>query len=128
MLEQFFRDGSAVQRLQANPLGAQLDSFAARLSDRGYAWTSIRERLWTVSTFGKWLKRRGLGVRDLRRSMTEDFLCRRSRASHLRLRDVGTLRLFFDYLEAAALIPVAPPVNLTGHLGPVRREGAQAAM
>lgn len=111
MLNQFFRDDAAVQRLHANPLGSRVDSFAAWLSDRGYAWTSIRERLWTITRFGKWLKRRGLGVHDLRRSMTEAVLCRRSRASHLRLRDAGILRLFFDYLEAAAIIPAAPPID-----------------
>ena len=34
-MDQFLRDAAAAQRLRANPLGSQLDSFAAWLSQLG---------------------------------------------------------------------------------------------
>jgi len=35
MLDQFLRDPAAVQRMRASPLGSQLDSFTACLSQLG---------------------------------------------------------------------------------------------
>ena len=74
MLDQVLNDGAAVQRMRASTLGSQLDSFAARLSQLGYARSSIRDRLWTLAALGKWLKRRGLAATDLRRDIIAAFL------------------------------------------------------
>jgi hypothetical protein len=74
MLDHFLRDDAAVQRMRASPLGAQLDSFAAVLSALGYARASIRDRLWTLSALGRWLRRRHLGRADLRADVVAAFL------------------------------------------------------
>lgn len=107
MLDHFLRDRAAAQRLRANPIGSHLDAFTTRLSRRGYAWTTIRERVWALAAFGRWVQRRGLSVSDLRRSIADDF-CRRRCAVHRRHRDTAALRLFLDYLEAEHLIPATP--------------------
>ena len=109
MLDHFVRDHAAAQRLRANPIGSRLDGFTAWLSQRGYAWTTIRQHVWALGAFGRWLHRRGRSVRDLRRRDADDF-CRRRCGVHRRDRDTAALGLLLDYLEAARLISVPAPV------------------
>jgi len=45
MIEQFLSDPAAVQRMRASPIGSELDSFAGRLAQLGYARASGRDRL-----------------------------------------------------------------------------------
>ena len=108
MLDQFLNDGAAIQRMRVSPLGAQLDSFAARQSQLGYARSSIRDRLWTLAALGRWLKRRGRALTDLRPDLTAAFLNRRMPDRRVRRSDAATLRLFLDHLEANAIIPGSP--------------------
>jgi site-specific recombinase XerD len=109
MLDHFLRDRAAAQRLRANPIGSHLDGFTAWLSRRGYAWTTIRQHVWALGAFGRWLHRRGRSVRDLRRRDASDF-CRRRCAAHRRERDLAALRWFLEYLEAEHLIAATPLV------------------
>jgi site-specific recombinase XerD len=111
MLDHFLRDDAAVQRMRASPLGAQLDSFAAVLSALGYARTSIRDRLWTVAAFGRWLKRRGLSATDLTRDTAAAFLQRRASRSRVHRGAVATVRLFLEHLETNGIIQAAAPVS-----------------
>lgn len=109
MLDDFLRDRAAAQRLRANPVGSHLDGFTAWLSQRGYAWTTIRQHVWALSAFGQWLHRRGRPVKDLRRRDADDF-CRRRCAVHRRQHDLAALRSFLDYLEAEHLMAATPRV------------------
>lgn len=109
MLDHFLRDRAATQRLRANPIGSHLDGFTAWLSQRGYAWTTIRQHVWALGAFGRWLHRRGRSVTDLRRRDAHDF-CRRRCTAHRRERDLAALRWFFEYLEAEHLIVATPLV------------------
>lgn len=109
MLDHFLRDRAAAQRLRANPIGSHLDGFTAWLAQRGYAWTTIRQHVWALAAFGRWLHRRGRSVRSLRRHDADDF-CRRPCAAARRVRDSAALGRFLAYLEAAHLMPAAPPV------------------
>jgi site-specific recombinase XerD len=108
MLDHFLRDDAAVQRMRASPLGAQLDSFAAVLSALGYARASIRDRLWTVAAFGRWLKRRGLSATGLTRDAAAAFLRRPASRNRVHRGAAATLRLFFEHLEQQGLIPASP--------------------
>lgn len=109
MLDHFLRDHAAAERLRANPIGSHLDGFTAWLSQRGYAWTTIRRHLWALGAFGRWLHRRGRSVRDLHRRDADDF-CRRRCAGHRRDRDIAALRWFLGYLETEHLIAATPLV------------------
>jgi integrase/recombinase XerD len=109
MLDHFLSDGAAAQRLRANPIGSQLDGFTAWLSQRGYAWTTIRQHVWALAAFGRWLHRRGRSARNIRRRDAHEF-CRRRCAAHRRERDIAALRWFLEYLEAAHLIVATPLV------------------
>jgi len=108
MIDQFLNDDGAVQRMRASPVGSQLDSFVAQLTELGYARASIRDRLWTLSALGRWLRRRHLRLGDLRRDITTAFLRRRSPARRIRRSDRATLQLFLDHLETTGIIPASP--------------------
>lgn len=109
MLDHFVRNYAAAQRLRANPIGSHLDGFTAWLSQRGYAWTTIRQHVWALAAFGRWLQRGGRSARNMRRRDADEF-CRRRCAAHRRERDIAALRWFLEYLAAAHLIVATPLV------------------
>ena len=113
MIEQFLSDPAAVQRMRASPIGSELDSFAGRLAQLGYARASGRDRLWTLSALGRWLRRRHLGMGDLRADVAAAFLTRHAPARRVRRSDHATLRLFLDHLEAIGIIPASPSPALS---------------
>jgi site-specific recombinase XerD len=113
MLDRFLNDEAAVQRMRAAPLGSHLDAFAAVLSALGYARYSIRDRLWTLAALGRWLKRRGLSVIDLRPDIVAAFLRPRTQRARLHRGAAAALRLFLEYLEQEAIIPPAPSSSPT---------------
>lgn len=108
MLDWYLKDEAAVQRMRALPVGSHLDAFAAVLSALGYARYSIRDRLWTLAALGRWLKRRGLSVIDLRPDVVAAFLRPRTQRARVHRGAAATLRLFLEYLEHQAVIPPAP--------------------
>ena len=108
MIDQFLNDDAAVQRMRASPVGSQLDAFVAQLTGLGYARASIRDRLWTLSALGRWLRRRHLRLGDLRSDITTAFLRRRSPARRIRRSDRATLHLFLAHLETTGIIPASP--------------------
>lgn len=113
MLDRYLKDEAAVQRMRALPVGSHLDAFAAVLSALGYARNSIRDRLWTLAALGRWLKRRGLSVVDLRPAIVVDFLRPRKQSARVHRGATATVRLFLEYLETEGVIPPAPPIGPT---------------
>lgn len=109
MVERFFK-GAALRRLTVNPLGCHLDSFSTVVAQRGYARATIRSQLWLLADLGRWLRRKGLSVRDVRSSVIDAFLRRRRRASGLRRGDEATLRRFVEHLQTEGVIAALRPV------------------
>lgn len=109
MLEQFFEDCAATQRLRATLLGSHLDSFAALVSRLGYSRSTGRAQLRLLADLGRWLERHALGVRDLGAAVAEGFVGERRRSRRLRRGDAQTLRLFLDHLRAEGVIPYPEP-------------------
>lgn len=65
MTDQFPSTPAALARLHAGPLGPHIDLFASRLSERGYAETTIRRQLRATADFSRWLEEQALRVNDL---------------------------------------------------------------
>jgi site-specific recombinase XerD len=107
MLDWYLKDEAAVQRMRALPVGAHLDAFAAVLCALGYARYSIRDRLWTLAALGRWLKRRGLSVIDLRPDIVAAFLRPRTQRARVHRGAAATLAVFLEYLQQEAIIPPA---------------------
>ena len=113
MLDWYLKDEAAVQRMRALPVGLHLDAFAAVLCALGYARYSIRDRLWTLAALGRWLKRRGLSVIDLRSDIVAAFLRPRTQRARAHRGAAATLALFLEFLEHEAIIPPAPSSSPT---------------
>lgn len=105
-----------MQRMRALPVGSHLDALAAVMSAPGYARYSIRDRLWTLAGLGRWLKRRGLSVMNLRPDIVAApplFLRRPTQRARVPHGAAATLRLFLEYLEQEAIISPAPSSSPT---------------
>jgi site-specific recombinase XerD len=114
MLDWYLKDEAAVQRMRALPVGAHLDAFAAVLCALGYPRHSIRDRLWTLAALGRWLKRRGLSVIDLRPAIVTAFLRPRTQHARVQRGAAATLRLFLEQLASDGIIPVPASVTPSG--------------
>jgi site-specific recombinase XerD len=121
MLERFFTFASAVTRLRANPMGPYLDEFAQQLAQRGYRRMAVRQRVWVVAAFGRWIRRRRVGAADWHRRLIDAFARRRHKAEARRQADTAALRLFFDHLEAVGVIGASAPAIDDSALGVMKR-------
>jgi integrase/recombinase XerD len=113
MLERYFRQGSALHRVRTNPVGQELEYFAAWLNQRGYASGTIRLYLTAVAHFGNWLGEQAISVDSITDHLASLFLCRHLPRCRCRFRGPGgkdapaALVLFIEALRKAGHIPPA---------------------
>jgi len=65
MIENFYPNPIVVQRLQAGPLSAHIDTFAQQLFDEGYALWTVRYSVRLLADFTTWMQQQGLTITDL---------------------------------------------------------------
>jgi integrase/recombinase XerD len=109
MLDHVFQTGRVgLQRLRANPLGSHLDGFTAWLTAHGYARATIRQRVWGVAAFGRWLHRRKRsGTRVCRRDA--EAYCRRRFTDSQREHAFAAIGRWLAYAEATRLMAAPAP-------------------
>ena len=105
MTDQFFTNPRVLYRLHAVPLGSWVDSFAARLSEQGYAKSSIKYRIRLLSILSRWMHRGRIGIRDLDEQTTIKFLKYLRRKRRIQRGDMPTLRMLLAYLRQLDVIP-----------------------
>lgn len=125
MIEQFFTFPKVVNRKRFGPLGPYNDSYAALLSEQGYARSSARYRILLVEKLSKWLHRRQLGVKDLDEEITAQFLTYRRRSHSVHKGDVSTLRLLIEHLRESGVIASPAPEIDDSELGHIERDFGQ---
>jgi len=64
------------------PLSPYINAYLVEIKERGYAVGSVNEQIRLLKKFGRWLKRKGLDVRDLNEAVASAFL-RRIRRSYV---------------------------------------------
>lgn len=106
MLETYYKDPTAINRLRCCPLGLHLDTFAASLERLGYAKTTIRLKLWLLGVFGRWLGENGLAVSDLEESVVALFFDERRRRHRLQKGHRATIHHLLAFLRAKSAIPL----------------------
>lgn len=121
MLERFFTDPAAVERLKANLLGSHLDSYTLLVSRLGYRRRTVREQLWALAKLGKWLEREGLVVADFSEGIIERYLDHAGKSVHRRRGDVLTLHRFLDHIRSKGLIPCSEPKVDASPLGMIKK-------
>lgn len=110
MLDRFFADPKAVERLRQGPFGTYLDSFAAEVSAMGYQRSTVRLQLWLLRDLGRWLERRGVLISDLDESILERFVVRCGQRGRLSRGAARTVQRFLDHLRAQGIVrPVEVP-------------------
>ncbi len=108
MLEHLFSK-SVVNRLYDGPLEPSLNSFAALLLERGYAGSSVKDKIRVVSKFSRWLHQQHLEVNDLNDQLIDKFIKHKGRKGAVRRGDFATLRSLFKHVGRAN--PLSHVVN-----------------
>jgi site-specific recombinase XerD len=119
MLEQFFKDRAAVERLRAGILGSHLEGFVGAVSCLGYARSTIRVKLWLLRDLGQWIESKDLGIEGLKESEVDQFLGERRRLGRLGRSDAQTMKQFLEYLRAEGVIERPKPLIDVSPLGAV---------
>ena len=78
-MPQLFVGPETARILRAGALGEHVDGFAEALRLAGYAPASIEDKVVLAAQLGRWLKNRGLVVRDLNEDRFGGFLRDRGR-------------------------------------------------
>ena len=98
-------DQVVLSREPEGPLAAYLSSFANAIGAQGYCAQSMKQQVRIAACFSRWLKQRGVGVRDICFDHATRYL--RYRARHVRPRsdDRAALRHLIDFLREEGVIP-----------------------
>jgi site-specific recombinase XerD len=116
-------------RVVSEPLGGDLfaphlDSFVATLGKRGYANSTVRERLRLLCDFARWLRRQNLALAHLHEQVANQFLEGRRREGRLRSGDSPTVRHFLEHLREKGAIRSPEPTADESPLATLRRQYA----
>lgn len=111
MLKRFISDPVDEERLRSNILGPHLDGFCAMLVDRGYRPSTIQGKVWTLGSFGCWMKREALTVASLDEQRAEAFLALQRRRGHACRGYRHTVLQLMEQLRVAGVIPTPVTVH-----------------
>lgn len=109
-IEKFFPDLAIRQRLYSGPLAVHIDAFAERLTIRGYAASTARERLRLIANLSRWLDRHKLAAGSLNEPCICQFLDDRSRRGYAARDNASTCRILLAYLREDGCVPAAPTI------------------
>lgn len=109
MLEDLFVDRGTLRRLRSCVLARHLETFGARLQERGYVVATIRQKISVLGRLARWMEAKALAVGDLDERRARAFVDARSRQGWRR-RDVEqtVLRLIEHLRSVDVLVRPAP--------------------
>lgn len=117
MLENLFEARWVLARMRANPIGEDLEQYAAYLIGRGHTTSTAREHLNAAEHFGRWLGQRPLSRTTARRFIQCHLpVCRCPSPA---VRDLNTVRAAVNRLlefKGVASVAVARPGGFAGDL------------
>jgi integrase len=96
---------AATRRLQSWIPGDHTESFCVRLVELGYAHTTIRHKLWTVSIAARWMVSKQLSMVELSERRIEQFRDMRRRRGRTCRGLCATLLLLLEHLRSAGVVP-----------------------
>jgi len=121
MLERFFKDYAAAERLRESVLGPQLDTFVAVVSDLGYSPSTIQTQLELLANLVRWIQENEVVIAGIDEDTTERFLIESGRRGALQRGDKHTLRRFLDHLRTEGILPSPAPMFDDSHLTSLKR-------
>lgn len=118
-MKHIIHDQVVLSREPEGPLAAHLSSFAKAISAQGYNVWSLKRKVRIAACFSRWLKQRGVEVRDIGFDHATRYL--RYRALHFQPRndDRAALRQLIDFLRGEGVVP--PEQMATIRISPAER-------
>ena len=112
MIENFYPNPIVVQRLQAGPLSAHIDTFAQQLFDGGYALWTVKYSVRLLADLTTWMQQQGLAITDLAELPVNTFFQHRYQLRRPHRDDRAILKKLLAYLRTLGVI--AAPVKAIG--------------
>jgi site-specific recombinase XerD len=109
MIENFYPNSIVVQRLQAGPLNAHIDTFAQQLFDEGYALWTVKYSVRLLADFTTWMQQQGLAITELAELPVHNFFQHRYQLRRPHRDDRAILKKLLAYLRTVGVI--AAPVK-----------------
>ena len=107
MIENFYPNPIVVQRLQAGPLRAHIDTFAQQLFDEGYALWTVKYSVRLLADFTTWMQQQELTITDLAELPVHNFFQHRYQLRRPHRDDQAILKKLLAFLRTERII-VAP--------------------
>jgi site-specific recombinase XerD len=95
------------------PLASHIEGFAAQLSCKGYAQTTVRAKCDLLADLSRWLERRRLSLAALDEGRLRQFQAARRRGAKARRGDPATGQQLLGYLRDRDDIAAAPRIDRT---------------
>lgn len=99
MIEQFFRDPKAIQRMNEGPLGSYIKTYAKHLHDNGYSHQSSCYQLRLIASFSKWLQQQSSGAKDINNQKIDRYLKYRKKFLRINRGDQFALNKMLNMLH-----------------------------
>lgn len=112
MIEYFYPNPVVVQRLQAGPLSAHIDTFAQQLFDEGYALWTVKYAIRLLADLTTWMQQQGLTITDLAEQPVNTFFQNRYQTRRPHRDDGAILKKLLEHLRMARII--SSPVKAMG--------------
>ncbi len=123
MINQFYSNPRALQRVHEGPLGPYMDMFATYLHEKGYAQFTGHSQIRVIAKLSKWLEQRKLQIGDLDEKKIDEFILSRKHSGPLRHGEVAALYRSLEQLRRVGAIRAPAPAKVAE--GPLDRiEGA----
>jgi integrase/recombinase XerD len=107
----YYVQAAVRRRMATSALAPHLDLIASELDRLGYCRRGIRRWLHAADSFGHWLVRQKLTVRDITESVTKRYLgsLRRGRCREWRDRNIRHVRCLIEFLQQRGCVPPETP-------------------
>ncbi len=104
MIEKFYPNPIVVQRLQAGPLSAHIDTFAQQLIDEGYAPWTVKYAIRLLADLTIWMQQQGLTITDLAEHSVSAYFQNRYQTRRPHRDDDAILKKLLEHLRMARII------------------------
>jgi site-specific recombinase XerD len=106
MIEQFFTFKSTLERHRSGQFGRYIDGFVAELYKVAYSRHCIKFKIQAASAMSRWMKRRGIELKEIDDNMLDKFLNYRRKKLLIRKYDAIAVKALLDYLRKCDVVPL----------------------
>ena len=105
MIDQFISDSRAVEEVRIGPIGAYMDRFVSLLLERGYARSTVKQKVSIMIKLNQWLKKQALTIHNFNEVIISKFIKHLHTQCLVQKRAHCTLMMFLKHLRDDNVIP-----------------------